>query len=165
MAGWSLEPVTPPSEPGTYQYPEEVTSPAGASGHRAGAQPWAALLLFPWIQIFGGGGAANPLIPWKPGRWMGPEPLTSSISQDNLALARYPAVAGELDVIPTRCLHCDVLQVPVVMEPVLALLDFDQLDVAQFFIHCHIVRINLRRRKGKSDGLGAPEPLHHPQFI
>lgn len=51
------------------------------------------------------------------------------------------------------------------MEPVLALLDFDQLDVAQFFIHCHIVRINLRRRKGKSDGLGAPEPLHHPQFI
>lgn len=47
------------------------------------------------------------------------------------------------------------------MKPVLALLDFDELDVAQFFIHCHIVRINLRRGKTKSDHLGAPEPVNH----
>lgn len=148
MAGWSLEPVTPPSEPGTSQHPEEVMFPAGA-------QPRAALLLFPWIQFCGDGGPTNPLISWKPRRWTGPEPLTLPVSQDNLALARQPAVAGELDVIPTGCLHCDVLQVPVVMEPVLALLDFDQLDVAQFFIHCHVVRIHLRRRKGESES-GSP---------
>lgn len=51
------------------------------------------------------------------------------------------------------------------MEPVLALLDSDQLDVAQFIINYNIVRINLRRRKAKSDHLGAPEPLNHPQSM
>lgn len=85
-------------------------------------------------------------------------PLTSSIPQDDLALASDPAVAGELNIIPVGCLQCDILQVPVVMQPVLALLDFDQVDVAQFFIYCHIVRINLRRRKGKLDCVRSPEP-------
>ena len=67
MAGWSLEPVTPPSETGIYQYPEEVTFPAGASGRRAGAQPWAALLLFPWIQFFGDRGPKTLSFPGGPG--------------------------------------------------------------------------------------------------
>lgn len=73
--------------------------------------------------------------------------LTSPVSQDDLALTSDPAVAGELDVIPVGCLQCDVLQVPVIMEPVLALLNSDKLDLPQFFIHSHIVRINLYKRK------------------
>ena len=113
------------------------------------------IVIIPVDTVLRGWRAQNPLIFWKPRRWAETEPLTLPISQDDLALARYPAVAGEFDVIPTGRLLRDILQVPVVMEPVLALLDFDQLDVAQFFIHCHIVRINLRRRKGKSES-GSP---------
>ena len=51
------------------------------------------------------------------------------------------------------------------MKPVLALLDFDQLDVAQFFIDCHIIRINLRRRKGKLDSSRSSEHVYYPEFI
>jgi hypothetical protein len=36
------------------------------------------------------------------------------------------------------------------VEPVLALLNFDQMDVTQFFIHSHIIGINLNRRPGES---------------
>lgn len=99
-------------------------------------------------------GLQVPSVPGKLGEWKGPEPLTASVSQDNLALTGDPAVAGELDVISTGRLQRDVLQEPVVMQPVLALLDFDQLDLAQLFVHCHIIRINLRGEKGKSGCLG-----------
>lgn len=108
------------------------------------------MLLFPCIQFLGEGGPARSIRPWEAPEWT----LTAPVSQHDLALAGDPAVAWELDVISVGRLQRDVLKVPVIMEPVFALLDLDQLDFAQFFVHCHIIGINLRGEKGKSDCLG-----------
>lgn len=78
---------------------------------------------------------------------MGPK-LTSTVPQHNLSVTRDPAVAGELHIVPMGRLQCDVLQVPVIVQPVLALLNFDQVDLAQLLIHSDVVGIDLGNRMG-----------------
>lgn len=65
------------------------------------------------------------LVSRKPVSGRGSKQLTTSIPQDNLALACDPTITRELYVVPVGCFQCDVFQVPVIMEPVFALLDFD----------------------------------------
>lgn len=69
---------------------------------------------------------------------------TFSVSQHHLVVAHQPAEAGELHVVSERGLDGDVLAVPVVVQPVLLLLDLHQHDVSQVLADPHVVRVHLQ---------------------
>lgn len=56
---------------------------------------------------------------------------TSSVSQHHLVVIHQPAEAGEFHVVSSWRLDCDVPAVPVILHPILLLLNFHQHDVSQ----------------------------------
>lgn len=69
---------------------------------------------------------------------------TFSVPEDHLLVVHQPVEAGELYVVSRGGLHCDVLTVPVIMNPVLLLLYLHQLQLSQVLPHRHIIRVHLR---------------------
>lgn len=75
---------------------------------------------------------------------------TSSVPQHHLFVVHQPAEAGELHVVPRRGLDRDVAAVPVIVHPVLLLLQLHQHDVPQVLVHPHIIGVHLPDRNVSS---------------
>lgn len=75
------------------------------------------------------------------------ETITSPVPQHQILVIRQPAEARELQIVSTWGLDCDVPAVPVVLHPVLSLLDLHQHDLTQVLLHVHIVGVHLQCRR------------------
>lgn len=69
---------------------------------------------------------------------------TSCIPQHHLLVIHQPAEAGELQIVSTGGLHCDVLAVPVILHPVPFLLNLHQHNLSQVLIHPHVIGVHLQ---------------------
>ena len=69
---------------------------------------------------------------------------TSTIPQLDLLVTHQPAEAGELHVVSTGGLDCDVPAVPVILHPVLLLLNLHQHNLTQVLPHSHIIGVHLQ---------------------
>lgn len=73
------------------------------------------------------------------------EMTTSSISEHHFLVIHQPTKAGELQVVSRWGLDSDVPAVPVVLHPVLLLLNLHQDDITQVLPNSHLIGVHLKR--------------------
>lgn len=70
--------------------------------------------------------------------------MTSSVTQHHFTVVHQPAETGELQVVSRWGLDCDVPAVPVILHPVLLLLELHKHEVTKVLAGSHIIGVDLQ---------------------
>lgn len=97
-----------------------------------------------WGMEHHGGPVGTFFAPQTPDKTDEADGCTSSVPQHHLLLIHQPAEAGELQILSRWGLDRDVPAVPVVVHPVLLLLDLHQHNVAQVLADPHVIGVHLQ---------------------